>query len=40
MPEEKPTAPVRSCIIMSEPSGKGLFSEFDFIDADKEDLDA
>lgn len=40
MPEEKPTAPVRSSIIMSEPSGKGLFSEFDFIDADKEDLDA
>lgn len=35
MPEEKPTAPVRSAIMMAEPSRRGLFSEFDFKD-DKE----
>lgn len=35
MPEEKPTSPVRSVIMMAEPSRRGLFSEFDFKD-DKE----
>lgn len=40
MPEEKPTAPVRSSIRMVDPPRTGLFSEFDFKDEEKEAQDA